>query len=165
MTDLERKRAMGGQDRDFSPTSRLCANERGDTSKKERSPNLWRECRNRVQGSERSAGHRDRVCITLQASLFHGKGHSCGAYQRGVSGARGGRTEARGPHCEAYRSTRWRPEFLPRRIVVAESFSEYVEGTTLLDMITEDLVADVSPSTVIGKSPPIWQTSTQRPAE
>ena len=125
---------MGGQDKDFV-TDIKALRERA----------RWHIKEGAI--TETYAGNVETACKVLNEALateivcvlrykrhyFMAKAFS--GVRRGVSGARGGRTEGR-PHCGAHRPTRWRSEFLPEGLL-SEPF-EYVEGTTLLEMITED---------------------------
>jgi bacterioferritin len=94
-----------------------------------------------MQGSERSSGNRDRVCVALQASLLHGKGHPCRPGQSEFLEHAAEEQAHADRIAERIVQLGGSPNFSPEGLL-SRSHSEYVEGTTLIGMITEDLVAE-----------------------
>ena len=91
--------------------------------------------------AERSARHRNRVCSALQAPSVHGERARGPVRRRRIRGACGRRAAACRHARAADYAARRRAGFQPRGLLT-RSHSEYVEGTTLLDMVKEDLVAE-----------------------
>ena len=94
------------------------------------------------QHSERGASHRTRLCTALQVSLLHGYGYSFGFRGGGVPPTCQRGARARGHNSPgAFGNSAASPRCI-RRVIAETSHSDYREGTSLADMIREDLVAE-----------------------